>query len=111
MGTQGPWEETEGLQGRTGARPQVRREAPSRPPCKASPCCPGYHTTVFGVFSDCLLDHLPSVKTSGCTVEVVPALPRLQISTSLPRWAHVRCRRRLLAAPGTGEASCDWGIK
>ncbi|XP_036904495.1 trafficking protein particle complex subunit 9 isoform X1 [Sturnira hondurensis] len=48
----------------------------------------GYHTTVFGVFSDCLLDHLPGVKTSGCTVEVVPALPRLQISTSLPRSAH-----------------------
>ncbi|XP_045717265.1 trafficking protein particle complex subunit 9 isoform X1 [Phyllostomus hastatus] len=48
----------------------------------------GYHTTVFGVFSDCLLDHLPGVKTSGCAVEVVPALPRLQISTSLPRSAH-----------------------
>ncbi|XP_066874222.1 trafficking protein particle complex subunit 9 isoform X3 [Kogia breviceps] len=48
----------------------------------------GYHTTVFGVFSDCLLDNLPGVKTSGSTVEVVPALPRLQISTSLPRSAH-----------------------
>ncbi|XP_038018093.1 trafficking protein particle complex subunit 9 isoform X4 [Motacilla alba alba] len=48
----------------------------------------GYHTSVFGVFSDCLLDSLPGVKTSGCTVEVIPALPRLQISTSLPRSAH-----------------------
>uniref|UniRef100_A0A8D0DJZ8 Trafficking protein particle complex subunit 9 n=1 Tax=Salvator merianae TaxID=96440 RepID=A0A8D0DJZ8_SALMN len=48
----------------------------------------GYHTTVFGVFSDCLLDKLPGIKTSGCTVEVIPALPRLQISTSLPRSAH-----------------------
>ncbi|NWI09861.1 TPPC9 protein, partial [Crypturellus soui] len=48
----------------------------------------GYHTSVFGVFSDCLLDNLPEVKTNGCTVEVVPALPRLQISTSLPRSAH-----------------------
>ncbi|NXV06746.1 TPPC9 protein, partial [Cettia cetti] len=48
----------------------------------------GYHTSVFGVFSDCLLDNLPGVKTSGCTVEVIPALPRLQISTSLPRSAH-----------------------
>ncbi|XP_062935272.1 trafficking protein particle complex subunit 9 isoform X2 [Cynocephalus volans] len=48
----------------------------------------GYHTTVFGVFSDCLLDHLPGIKTSGSTVEVIPALPRLQISTSLPRSAH-----------------------
>ncbi|XP_036063822.1 trafficking protein particle complex subunit 9 isoform X4 [Onychomys torridus] len=48
----------------------------------------GYHTTVFGVFSDCLLDNLPGVKTSGSTVEVIPALPRLQISTSLPRSAH-----------------------
>lgn len=48
----------------------------------------GYHTTVFGVFSDCLLDHLPGLKTSGCAVEVVPALPRLQISTSLPRSAR-----------------------
>ncbi|XP_022357844.1 trafficking protein particle complex subunit 9 isoform X2 [Enhydra lutris kenyoni] len=48
----------------------------------------GYHTTVFGVFSDCLLDNLPGVKTGGSTVEVIPALPRLQISTSLPRSAH-----------------------
>lgn len=48
----------------------------------------GYHTTVFGVFSDCLLDNLPGLKTSGSTVEVIPALPRLQISTSLPRSAH-----------------------
>ncbi|KAM7121961.1 trafficking protein particle complex subunit 9 isoform 4-T4 [Ciconia maguari] len=49
----------------------------------------GYHTSVFGVFSDCLLDNLPGVKTNGCTVEVIPALPRLQISTSLPRSAHI----------------------
>ncbi|XP_036293388.1 trafficking protein particle complex subunit 9 isoform X2 [Pipistrellus kuhlii] len=48
----------------------------------------GYHTTVFGVFSDCLLDKLPGIKTNGSTVEVIPALPRLQISTSLPRSAH-----------------------
>ncbi|XP_061463012.1 trafficking protein particle complex subunit 9 isoform X2 [Rhineura floridana] len=48
----------------------------------------GYHTSVFGVFSDCLLDKLPGIKTNGCTVEVIPALPRLQISTSLPRSAH-----------------------
>ncbi|KAG7458179.1 hypothetical protein MATL_G00235340 [Megalops atlanticus] len=48
----------------------------------------GYHTSVFGVTSDCLLDSLPGVKTSGCTVEVVPALPRLQLSTSLPRSAN-----------------------
>ncbi|NWQ80652.1 TPPC9 protein, partial [Columbina picui] len=49
----------------------------------------GYHTSVFGVYSDCLLDNLPGVKTNGCTVEVIPALPRLQISTSLPRSAHM----------------------
>ncbi|NXG24933.1 TPPC9 protein, partial [Grallaria varia] len=48
----------------------------------------GYHTSVFGVFSDCLLDSLPGVKTNGCAVEVIPALPRVQISTSLPRSAH-----------------------
>nr|XP_006635914.2 PREDICTED: trafficking protein particle complex subunit 9 isoform X1 [Lepisosteus oculatus]XP_015212807.1 PREDICTED: trafficking protein particle complex subunit 9 isoform X1 [Lepisosteus oculatus] len=48
----------------------------------------GYHTSVFGVTSDCLLEHLAGVKTSGCTVEVVPALPRLQLGTSLPRSAH-----------------------
>uniref|UniRef100_A0A3B4GJC9 Trafficking protein particle complex 9 n=1 Tax=Pundamilia nyererei TaxID=303518 RepID=A0A3B4GJC9_9CICH len=45
----------------------------------------GYHTSVFGVTSDCLLDGLPGVKTSGCLVEVIPALPRLQLQTSLPR--------------------------
>ncbi|XP_054981496.1 trafficking protein particle complex subunit 9 isoform X3 [Sorex araneus] len=48
----------------------------------------GYHTTVFGVFSDCLLEDLPGLKSSGSSVEVVPALARLQISTSLPRSAH-----------------------
>ncbi|KAM5280899.1 trafficking protein particle complex subunit 9 isoform 2-T2 [Ctenodactylus gundi] len=48
----------------------------------------GYRTTVFGVFSDCLLENLPGIKTSGSSVEVTPALPRLQISTSLPRSAH-----------------------
>ncbi|CAI5689968.1 unnamed protein product [Oreochromis niloticus] len=48
----------------------------------------GYHTSVFGVTSDCLLDGLPGVKTSGCLVEVIPALPRLQLQTSLPRSAY-----------------------
>ncbi|KAJ8273344.1 hypothetical protein GJAV_G00100540 [Gymnothorax javanicus] len=48
----------------------------------------GYHTSVFGVNSDCLLESLPGVKTGGCTVEVVPALPRLQLSTSFPRSAN-----------------------
>ncbi|XP_058475508.1 trafficking protein particle complex subunit 9 isoform X2 [Solea solea] len=48
----------------------------------------GYHTSVFGVTSDCLLEALPSVKTGGCLVEVIPSLPRLQLSTSLPRSAH-----------------------
>uniref|UniRef100_A0AAR2L028 Trafficking protein particle complex 9 n=1 Tax=Pygocentrus nattereri TaxID=42514 RepID=A0AAR2L028_PYGNA len=49
----------------------------------------GYHTSVFGVSSDCLLDSLVGVKSSGCTVEVVPSLPRLQLSTSLPRSARL----------------------
>ncbi|XP_075437898.1 trafficking protein particle complex subunit 9 isoform X2 [Ascaphus truei] len=48
----------------------------------------GYHTSVFGVYSDCRLENLPGLKNDGCTVEVIPALPRLQISTSLPRSAH-----------------------
>lgn len=51
-------------------------------PCRPNP---GYHTSVFGVTSDCLLEGLSGVKTSGCLVEVIPALPRLQLSTSLPR--------------------------
>ncbi|XP_008330317.1 trafficking protein particle complex subunit 9 isoform X2 [Cynoglossus semilaevis] len=50
----------------------------------------GYHTSVFGVSSDCLLEALPAVKTSGCLVEVVPSLPRLQLTTSLPRSAHTQ---------------------
>ncbi|XP_061615742.1 trafficking protein particle complex subunit 9 isoform X5 [Phyllopteryx taeniolatus] len=48
----------------------------------------GYHTSVFGVTSDCLLEGLLGVKTDGCLVEVIPSLPRLQLSTSLPRSAH-----------------------
>lgn len=51
-------------------------------PCRPNP---GYHTSVFGVTSDCLLEGLSGVKTSGCLVEVIPSLPRLQLSTSLPR--------------------------
>lgn len=54
----------------------------------ASSCllgCAGYHTSVFGVSSDCLLEDLANVKSSGCLVEVIPSLPRLQLSTSLPR--------------------------
>ncbi|KAM8882831.1 trafficking protein particle complex subunit 9 isoform 1-T1 [Synchiropus picturatus] len=47
----------------------------------------GYHASVFGVTSECLLENLPSVKSSGCLVEVIPSLPRLQLSTSLPRSA------------------------
>ncbi|XP_051991996.1 trafficking protein particle complex subunit 9-like isoform X2 [Xyrauchen texanus] len=49
----------------------------------------GYHTSVFGVSSDCLLEGLSGVKSSGCMVEVVPSLPRLQLCTSLPRSAHL----------------------
>ncbi|XP_076862208.1 trafficking protein particle complex subunit 9 isoform X2 [Brachyhypopomus gauderio] len=49
----------------------------------------GYHTSVFGVSSDCLLDSLVGVKSNGSVVEVVPSLPRLQLSTSLPRAAQV----------------------
>ncbi|XP_047675211.1 trafficking protein particle complex subunit 9 isoform X5 [Tachysurus fulvidraco] len=49
----------------------------------------GYHTSVFGVSSECLLDSLVGVKSSGCVVEVVPSLPRLQLTTSLPRAARV----------------------
>ncbi|KAK1788745.1 hypothetical protein P4O66_002557 [Electrophorus voltai] len=49
----------------------------------------GYQTSVFGVSSDCLLDSLVGVKSSGCMVEVVPSLPRLQLSTSLPRAAQM----------------------
>lgn len=49
----------------------------------------GYQTSVFGVNSDCLLDSLVGVKSSGCVVEVVPSLPRLQLTTSLPRSARV----------------------
>ncbi|XP_024113727.1 trafficking protein particle complex subunit 9 isoform X2 [Oryzias melastigma] len=48
----------------------------------------GYHTSVFGVSSDCLLEDLANVKSSGCLVEVIPSLPRLQLSTSLPRSTH-----------------------
>uniref|UniRef100_A0A8C1MH91 Trafficking protein particle complex 9 n=1 Tax=Cyprinus carpio TaxID=7962 RepID=A0A8C1MH91_CYPCA len=48
----------------------------------------GYHTSVFGVSSDCLLEGLVGVKSSGCMVEVVPSLPRLQLCTSLPRFTH-----------------------
>lgn len=48
----------------------------------------GYHTSVLGVSSDCLLEGLVGVKSSGCMVEVVPSLPRLQLCTSLPRFTR-----------------------
>ncbi|XP_062874344.1 trafficking protein particle complex subunit 9 [Trichomycterus rosablanca] len=49
----------------------------------------GYQTSVFGVNSDCMLDSLVGVNSSGCVVEVVPSLPRLQLTTSLPRCVRV----------------------
>lgn len=45
----------------------------------------GYRTSVFGVTSECMLEALAGVKSSGCLVEVIPSLPRLQLSTSIPR--------------------------
>lgn len=45
----------------------------------------GYRTSVFGVTSECMLETLAGVKTSGCLVEVIPSLPRLQLGTSIPR--------------------------
>ncbi|XP_011607307.1 trafficking protein particle complex subunit 9 isoform X2 [Takifugu rubripes] len=48
----------------------------------------GYRTSVFGVTSECMLEALAGVKTSGCLVEVIPSLPRLQLGTSIPRSAH-----------------------
>ncbi|XP_074543544.1 trafficking protein particle complex subunit 9 isoform X2 [Halichoeres trimaculatus] len=58
----------------------------------------GYHTAVFGVTSDCLLESLTGVKTSGCLVEVIPSLPRLQLSTSLPRSAHTPMSKEELSS-------------
>lgn len=71
----------------------------------------GYQTSVFGVTSDCLLEGLPGVKTEGCLVEVIPALPRLQLSTSLPRFeAYYYCPVTVYLLP-LSRRLCFWGFR
>ncbi|XP_076437986.1 trafficking protein particle complex subunit 9-like isoform X2 [Babylonia areolata] len=45
----------------------------------------GYDTQVFGVHSHCRLRDMPSVGPSHYQVEVVPALPQVALSCSLPK--------------------------
>uniref|UniRef100_UPI00359002C1 trafficking protein particle complex subunit 9 isoform X2 n=1 Tax=Myxine glutinosa TaxID=7769 RepID=UPI00359002C1 len=61
----------------------------------------GYHTEVFGIPSRCMLQNLPHCKVMCSTVEVVPALPLTQLTTSLPRCSG-------LIAPSTlGDVCCN----
>lgn len=45
----------------------------------------GYTTHVLGVKSDCRLKDVPSVRKPRFTIGVVPALPQVQVITSLPK--------------------------
>ncbi|XP_071952255.1 trafficking protein particle complex subunit 9-like [Antedon mediterranea] len=47
----------------------------------------GYTTHVMGVKSNCRLPLIPSIKEPYYEVEVVPSLPRLKVTTSLPKAA------------------------
>lgn len=67
----------------------------------------GYRTSVFGVTSECMLEALAGVKTSGCLVEVIPSLPRLQLSTSIPRSETHSTFKKLFFPPVTANFA-DW---
>lgn len=45
----------------------------------------GYTTTVLGVESHCRLRNIPSISVDHYEVTVVPALPLLRVTTSLPK--------------------------
>uniref|UniRef100_T1J6X1 Uncharacterized protein n=1 Tax=Strigamia maritima TaxID=126957 RepID=T1J6X1_STRMM len=47
----------------------------------------GYSAHVFGVKSNCRLSDLPSIKKQSYAIEVIPALPQIQIITALPKAA------------------------
>ncbi|CAM1328735.1 TRAPPC9 (predicted) [Pycnogonum litorale] len=47
----------------------------------------GYTTHVLGVKSNCKLIDLPAIKEPTYSIEVVPALPQVQVTTSLPKSA------------------------
>ncbi|XP_064597558.1 trafficking protein particle complex subunit 9-like [Liolophura sinensis] len=47
----------------------------------------GYSTHVFGVRSFCKLKDIPRIENSAFQVEVVPSLPHIQLTTSLPKAA------------------------
>ncbi|XP_064652113.1 trafficking protein particle complex subunit 9-like isoform X2 [Lineus longissimus] len=45
----------------------------------------GYTTNVLGIKNQCLLEDTSTVKEERFTIEVVPSLPQLQVTTSLPK--------------------------
>lgn len=45
----------------------------------------GYTTHVLGVKSNCRLRDIPNLKKPCYIIDVVPALPQLQVVTSLPK--------------------------
>ncbi|XP_023932034.1 trafficking protein particle complex subunit 9-like [Lingula anatina] len=45
----------------------------------------GYTTTVLGVRNNCKLRDIPRIREAQYTVEVIPPLPQLQVTTSVPR--------------------------
>lgn len=47
----------------------------------------GFSTHTLGVKSNCRLRHMDAMPHPAYTVEVVPALPRINVETSLPRTA------------------------
>ncbi|XP_033113027.1 trafficking protein particle complex subunit 9-like isoform X2 [Anneissia japonica] len=47
----------------------------------------GYTTTVMGIKSNCRLPMIPSIKEPYYQVDIVPSLPRLKVTTSLPKAA------------------------
>lgn len=45
----------------------------------------GYATHVLGVKSNCRLRDIPAIKKPFFSVDVIPRLPQIQVSTSLPK--------------------------
>lgn len=45
----------------------------------------GYATHVLGVKSNCRLRDIPAIRKPFFSVEVIPRLPQIQVSTSLPK--------------------------
>lgn len=74
------WTSTVALKNERGLQPVTLR---GRPQGAGELQITGYSTTISGVTSNCRFKFLPHLRTPQYTINVVPALPMIQVSMSM----------------------------